>query len=107
MSYVYLIQDWSSEIPKYKIGITKNSVEERLKSLQTGSSGELVISRIYESENYRKIESWLHKKYKYKSTDGGKEWFYLEDKDVLNFINICKKVDDNINLLKEQNPFYK
>jgi|TARA_Y100000385_G_scaffold47083_2_gene43701 hypothetical protein len=103
---VYLITDWSSVPEKYKIGITKNSPNDRLKSLQTGSSGELVLLKTYESYNYRKIESALHRGYKPYSTDGGKEWFELPNEVALNFINECKQIDDNIKFLMESdNPF--
>ena len=44
---VYLIVDWSSQPLKYKVGITKSDVTKRLKSLQTGSSGELVLLKTY------------------------------------------------------------
>lgn len=104
---VYLIVDWESTPEKYKIGITKNSVEDRLKQLQTGSSGELVLLNTYSSDNYRKIETILHRGYKSHSTDGGKEWFELPEDRVLNFKKECKKIDDNLKLLKEsENPFY-
>ena len=103
---VYLITDWSSSPEKYKIGITKNSPEDRLKSLQTGSSGELVLLNTYQSYNYRKIEGILHRGYKSYSTDGGKEWFELPNEVILNFINECKQIDDNIKFLMESdNPF--
>jgi hypothetical protein len=103
---VYLITDWSSNPEKYKIGITKNSPEDRLKSLQTGSSGELVLLKTYESYNYRRIEGILHRGYKSYSTDGGKEWFELPNEVILNFINECKQIDDNIKFLMESdNPF--
>ena len=103
---VYLITDWSSNPEKYKIGITKNSPEDRLKSLQTGSSGELVLLKTYESYNYRKIEGILHRGYKSYSTDGGKEWFELPDKIVINFLKECNQIDSNIKMLKDsENPF--
>jgi hypothetical protein len=103
---IYLITNWSSNVNRYKIGITKNSPEDRLKSLQTGSSGELVLLKVYESENYRKIEGILHRTYSHFSTDGGKEWFELPDDRVLNFIKECEKIDNNLNALKDSNnPF--
>ena len=54
--FVYLITDWSSNPEKFKVGVTKNNPEDRLRSLQTGSSGELVLLKTYESENYRKLK---------------------------------------------------
>jgi hypothetical protein len=106
MGFIYLITDWSSNPTRYKVGITKNNVESRLKQLQTGSSGELVLLKTYESEHYRKIEGILHRGYKTYSTDGGKEWFELPDETALNFLNECEQIDNNIKMLKDSgNPF--
>lgn len=103
---VYLIVDWSSQPLKYKVGITKSDVTKRLKSLQTGSSGELVLLKTYLSENYKKIETILHRNYKPYSTNGGKEWFELSDEIASNFLMECKQIDENICFLKEVgNPF--
>lgn len=107
IGHVYLITDWSSEPAiRYKVGITKGDVNKRLKALQTGSSGELVLLNIYSSENYRKIETILHRGYKPYSTDGGKEWFELPDEKVLKFKEECKAIDENIEFLKENNHFF-
>jgi len=104
---IYLITDWSSQPQRYKIGITKGKVESRLKQLQTGSSGELVLLMTYSSNNYRKIETILHRGYKSHSTDGGKEWFELPEHRVLNFKKECMQIDENLEFLKKsKNPFY-
>jgi hypothetical protein len=104
--FVYLITDWSSNPEKFKVGVTKKTPEDRLRSLHTGSSGELVLLKTYESENYRRIETVLHRGYKPYSTDGGKEWFELPPTLALDFFNECKKIDDNIKYLQESgNPF--
>lgn len=107
IGYIYLITDWSSNPTRFKVGITKGDVKKRLKALQTGSSGELVLLNTYSSENYRKIETILHRGYKSYSTDGGKEWFELPDNRALSFIKECETIDSNLKMLKEsQNPFY-
>jgi hypothetical protein len=104
---IYLITDWSSQPQRYKIGITKGKVESRLKQLQTGSSGELVLLMTYASDNYRKIETILHRGYKSHSTDGGKEWFELPEDRVLNFKKECMQIDENLEFLKKsKNPFH-
>ena len=103
---IYLITDWSSVPQKYKIGITKGKVESRIKQLQTGSSGELVLLMTYSSDNYRNIETILHRAYKYYLTDGGKEWFELPENRVLNFKKECMQIDENLKLLnKNKNPY--
>jgi hypothetical protein len=93
---VYLLTDWDSSPQRYKIGITKGAVENRIKSLQTGSSGEIVLLQIYESERYKMIETILKRGYKHYSTNGGKEWFYLPDENVINFKKECKRIEENI-----------
>ena len=104
---VYLLLDWCSSPEKYKIGITKNDINERVKALQTGASSELVLISSYESENYRRIETTLHRNYKTYSTGGGKEWFELPYDNVVSFVEQCRKIDDNIKFLKENNHFFK
>jgi hypothetical protein len=101
MGYVYLIVDWGSNPEMYKIGITKKNVENRLKQLQTGSSSKLVLLKTYQSENYRKIETILHRIYGSYSSDGGKEWFQIPTKKVMGFINECEKIDENLKFLSE------
>jgi hypothetical protein len=101
--FVYLLVD-SNE--NYKIGITTGDIHKRIKSLQTGSSGELVLINKHKSKHYRKIETNLHRKYNHLSTDGGKEWFSLPPEIVLNFKNECQKLDEIFDtLIKAKNPF--
>lgn len=102
--YVYLLTDFSSVPEKYKIGITKNDIEKRIQQLQTGCSGEVVLLRKFKSIHYKKIERLLHKKYFNFKSMGGEEWFELPDKNVLNFIDECKKIETTFNQLKN-NPF--
>ena len=103
---VYLLTEWGSSPERFKIGITKGSVEDRLKQLQTGSSNEIVMLMKYESYNYLKIEKFLHKKYSKYSTDGGQEWFELPSTDVSNFIKECTNIDNTINyLVDSDNPY--
>ncbi len=106
MGYVYLLAEWGEEI-RYKIGRSKNDPYKRLKSLQTGNSNEITVVNYYQSDNYGKVEKWLHHQYKNKQTDGGDEWFCLNEYDVLGFLNKCKEADETINLLLKENPFYK
>jgi hypothetical protein len=107
MGYVYLICDAISIPERYKIGITKKDVKARIKQLSTGSSSELTLLKVYESENYRRIETILHRTYKPYSTDGGKEWFELPDDKVISFADDCVKIDYNIKLMLKENPYFK
>jgi hypothetical protein len=103
--FIYLLVDWGSNPEKYKIGITKNKVEDRIKSLQTGSSGEIVLLRKYESNFYKKIERFLHRKYAKYYCGGGKEWFELPNEEAINFTQECKNAESIFGSLKE-NPFF-
>ena len=68
VGHIYLIMNTNFE---YKIGMTKKSVSDRVKQLQTGNSGEL------------KIETSLHNFFSYKRIRG--EWFNLNEEEILNF----------------------
>ena len=93
--YVYLISDLNSYT--YKIGISNNP-EKRLKALQTGNDKSLKILSKVLCKNYNNVETALHNKYNFLRISG--EWFELSDKDVLNFEQECKKIDENFNVIK-------
>jgi hypothetical protein len=97
--HVYLITDGDY----FKIGFTKKDPIKRVKELQTGSPNELKLIQHYASKNYRKIESWFHRVHKSKRLEG--EWFALSPEDVNNFLTEAKKIDRNINALRD-NPFF-
>ena len=92
---------------KYKIGVTKNDPEKRLKKLKTGNPNVLYVINSYKSRNYRKIEQWLHKKYAGQKTLANNEFFHLEDYQALDFLKDCEEIDGVIELLKSTNPYYK
>jgi hypothetical protein len=105
--YVYLIiegDQYGEE--KYKIGITKNSPDNRLKKLRTGNSNELDVLKVYRSRNYKKIERILHRKYSSQKTLSKNEFFYLTNDQVIGFIDSCKEAERIVEALKD-NPFYK
>ena len=108
MGFVYLIVQIDSDgMECHKIGISKNNPEIRLKNLKTGNSNQLRIINTYESDNYRKIERWLHRKYYNSKTLADNEFFNLTNEQVLSFIDDCKEIDNTISFLKENNVFYK
>ena len=49
MGFVYLLGDWGKE-KTYKIGVTRGKIEKRIKSLQTGNSGEIYIVDYFEKK---------------------------------------------------------
>lgn len=108
MGYVYLILEIDKNgDERHKIGITKNNPEKRVKQLRTGNSGIIRLLEAYESKNYKKIEQWLHGRYKWKQTEAKNEWFNLSNNEVIGFLDECKKADSTISLLLKENPFFK
>lgn len=107
MGYVYLFLEVDNNgAETYKIGVTKNEPIKRIKQLQTGNPRKIELLKTYASENYLKIEKWLHRKYSIK-TEAENEWRSLTNEDVFSFIENCKEADNTINFLIENNPFYK
>jgi len=107
LGYVYLLYEFNSSPERYKIGISTNDIEKRIKSLQTGNSNQIILINHFQTKYYRKIENNLHKLYAKYSTDGGKEWFCLPPYEVFNFKELCKKLHDNFKFLEENNIFFK
>lgn len=68
---VYFIQ--AGETNYYKIGVTCEDIQYRLKQLQTGNHLPLKIIRVYYSDNIYKLEKDLHLEYNEFKTIG--EWF--------------------------------
>ena len=104
--YVYLIVegDHNGE-EKYKIGVTKNDPSKRLKKLKTGNSNQLDILKLYRSKNYKKVERFLHRKFRNQKTLSENEFFYLTDEQIFGFIKYCEEAESIIESLKD-NPFF-
>lgn len=97
MGYVYLICDPAQDA--YKIGVTRNINQRRIKALQTGNACELHMITYVECEYPFRLESMLHAKYKSKKAHG--EWFYLTTEDVIHFKETCEFEINIINLMKD------
>lgn len=107
MGYVYLILEVDKNGDEaHKIGVSKNTPEKRLKQLQTGNSNKLSVLKCYESKNYKRVEGMLHARYSYKQTLAMNEFFRLSDDEVIGFLDTCKKLDETIQLLLRENPFF-
>ena len=105
MGYVYLIEEQGKDSAVYKIGVTKNKVEKgRLGGLQTGNSDELYVVNVFECEHYFKLEGMLHRKYGSVNKRG--EWFNLNDEEVLAFTKTCQNLNETIEYLIDNNPFF-
>jgi hypothetical protein len=104
--YLLLVVDEKGN-EKYKIGVTKREINKRISELQTGNDSKIQLLKHYQSENYLKVEKWLHRKYNSFKTESNNEWFALQPEHVISFLKDCKEADDNINFLLQNNPFYK
>ena len=102
MGNVYLLMSTDSDGEKelFKIGITKSSIEKRIKTLSTGNPNKIVLINSYYSKNYKEIEKCLHSRYSLNRTNSKNEWFVLTDEQISNFTETCKKIDETINLIK-------
>jgi len=102
MGKIYLLHAVDTE--KYKVGITSGPIEKRVAQLQTGNPDKIILLRDYESDHYRYIESFLHRKFMSKRAEG--EWFLLEDSDVFNFIDYCQEIEEIASFLSKNNEFF-
>ena len=99
-SKIYLLKIDTPDCRLYKIGSTKNSIHDRIKSLQTGCPYEIHVVESYSSEYGQVVERTLHNRYNSLKTYG--EWFYLSIGDEINFIDNCKKIEE-MNIVLEKN----
>ena len=101
--YVYIFSDSYNE-GVFKIGVTKGTLERRIKKLQTGNPSEIFVCNSYQTEIPFFIEKQLHFRFAHKREVG--EWFRLTDEEVLSFKDICKEIEDICNTMKD-NYFFK
>ena len=101
MGYIYLICDPSQNT--YKIGVTRNLVQNRIKKLQTGNSSKLHTIYTISTDYPFRLETLLHNKFKNKRVYG--EWFSLSDEDVKEFKNTCNNLIGIIDSMKD-NPYF-
>lgn len=107
MGYVYLLLEVDKNGEEaYKIGISKNDPELRVKQLSTGNPNKISVLNFYESENYKMVERWMHRKYYGVKTLAKNEWRNLTSEELLSFIDDCKKTDETITYLKSTNPYF-
>ena len=97
--YVYLLTDGEF----FKIGVTRGSIEKRIKKLQTGNPDNIVIVNYHLTEYPFKLESVLHARHAYQRINN--EWFNLSLNDVKNFKQECEKIDQMFDKIKD-NPFF-
>lgn len=105
MGKIYLIKCYNDSEVLYKIGFTRGKPENRLKNLETGNPNDLEIIKVFETKYNTKLESNLHTKFKSKQVKN--EWFRLDNDDVDDFIDTCKSMERNYNILAESNYHFR
>ena len=98
---VYLLMDTANE-GVYKIGVTRGSIEKRIKELQTGNANEISICKYYKTKYPFLIEKKLHEHHIGSNVNG--EWYELTMEEVNEFENECSNLEKMIQSLSE-NPF--
>ena len=93
--YVYWLGDFEKE-GIFKIGVTRGTIERRIKKLQTGNSGEIYIVDYFQTEHPFFIERWMHTKYLGKKVMN--EWFELTLDDIKDFKNNCQHFENLYNI---------
>jgi hypothetical protein len=101
MAFVYLLGDFGQD-GCFKIGMTRGKIEKRIKQLQTGNGEEIYLVDFYETEYPFFLEKSLH--LKFYPNKKRNEWFNLKIDDVVNFKDHCRKIENNVEALKD-NPF--
>ena len=104
MVKIYLLQSVYESRLVYKIGFTKGSIESRIRQLSTGNCVDIKLVKYFDTDKYHsKIEKMLHKDYYNNRVN--REWFYLDEVDVQNFIANCKKYYDVLDMLNQNNTY--
>jgi hypothetical protein len=96
-----LVEDGDNEL--YKIGVTRGSVDNRIKKLQTGNGNKIRCVSSFESIAPYKLEKVLHDYYKADREEG--EWFLLSKEQVNNFLSVCELYERGFKSMTE-NPFF-
>ena len=98
MDTIYLIECVRDYDTVYKIGYTSGTANKRLEKLLTGSDGTLKVIKEHKTKYCQTVERTIHRHWSYLNIN--REWFKLDLKDVENFIPLCEKIENNLDLLK-------
>ena len=97
MGKVYLMKTDDS---RYKIGVSKTP-KKRKPQLQTGNPDIIETVCEYETDMPYKIETVLHNRFSAFKKHG--EWYILSLKEEVEFLEMCKKIEENLKFLIENN----
>jgi len=109
--YIYVFGNLSKSI--YKIGFcnkNKGSLR-RMSEVQTGCPYKLELIHEFETKYGSKLEGAIHRRFelsKQCELDGENlngEWFNLSKEDLDNFKEICKKTENNFDVIVENSTF--
>ena len=103
MYNVYIISSEINNEKLYKIGYTRNSVNNRIKSFKTGNASNFEIVNTFKSKWGTKIERNLHLYFDKYKVNG--EWFDLNKEQVDDFKRICERAHNNFELLSKYNTY--
>lgn len=101
--YVYLLGN-SSDDGVFKIGVTRGSIEKRMKKLQTGNPDEIYLVAYYETRNPFYVEKMMHLKYYGRKELN--EWYRLDANEVASFQESCSEIEERALKIKD-NQFFK
>lgn len=87
---VYLVKSKNH----YKIGVTKKSIDSRIKQLQTGSPYKIYLIKKWELNEIYELERKMHKEFKVNNSIG--EWFLFKEDKLDEVISIIDREYKNI-----------
>ena len=103
---IYLISAEMNGDIVYKIGITKRTVDERIKDFKTGNVSNFFPLKVFKTDKYaHTIEKRLHDTFRDKRIDMDREWFMLEDEDINEFLPLCERFYQTFKALEEGNTY--
>ena len=101
---IYLLGEWGKDFV-YKIGVTRGSIEKRIKKLQTGNSGDIYLLTKFASSHPFVLEKMLHNAFYANSIRG--EWFEMKDERFeQQFLLKCEEFEKALECLEKNNIFF-
>lgn len=92
--YVYLLCNPSNDT--FKIGVTKNEIEKRIKQLETGNDEDIFIASYHYTQYPYRLEKMLHTHFGLYNVN--REWFRFEDNMIPSkvFNDYCTEFENTV-----------
>ena len=92
--YVYLLCNPSNDT--FKIGVTKNEIEKRIKQLETGNDEDIFIASYHYTQYPYRLEKMLHTHFT--TYNINREWFKFDDNMIPSklFNDYCKEFENTL-----------